>query len=67
MGFKNNYSIEITEIRHLDITIEASTEKEALAKARMNYIEGNYVIDKKDIVAAEFEVVNSNKTESNTY
>lgn len=36
MGFKNNFNIEITEIRHLDIAIEAETEKEALAKARMN-------------------------------
>lgn len=28
MGFKNNFNIEITEIRHLDIAIEAETEKE---------------------------------------
>ena len=40
MGFKNNFNIEITEIRHLDIAIEAETEKEALAKARMNYTLG---------------------------
>ena len=56
MGFK--------EIRHLDIAIEAETEKEALAKARMNYTLGKYVIDNKDIVAAEFEVIddaNSNE------
>ena len=55
MGFKNNFNIEITEIRHLDIAIEAETEKEAL---------GKYVIDNKDIVAAEFEVIddaNSNE------
>ena len=57
MGFKNNFNIEITEIRHLDIAIEAETEKEALAKARMNYTLGKYVIDNKDIVAAEFEVI----------
>ena len=64
MGFKNNFHIEITEIRHLDIAIEAETEKEALAKARMNYTLGKYVIDNKDIVAAEFEVIddaNSNE------
>ena len=59
MGFKNNFNIEITEIRHLDIAIEAETEKEALAKARMNYALGKYVIDNKDIVAAEFEVINN--------
>lgn len=64
MGFKNNFNIEITEIRHLDIAIEAETEKEALAKARMNYALGKYAIDSKDIVAAEFEVIddaNSNE------
>ena len=64
MGFKNNFNIEIMEIRHLDIAIEAETEKEALAKARMNYTLGKYVIDNKDIVAAEFEVIddaNSNE------
>ena len=27
MGFKRNYSVEITEIRHIDINIEADTEK----------------------------------------
>ena len=43
MGFNNNFNIEITEIRHLDIAIEAETEKEALAKSRMNYTFVKYV------------------------
>lgn len=65
MGFKNNFNIEITEIRHLDIAIEAETEKEELAKARMNYTLGKYVIDNKDIVAAEFEVIDDANSNEN--
>ena len=65
MGFKNNFNIEITEISHLDIAIEAETEKEALAKARMNYTLGKYVIDNKDIVAAEFEVIDDANSNEN--
>ena len=56
MGFKRNYSVEITEIRHIDINIEADTEKEALAKAKKYDVDGKYKI--QDIVAAEFEITN---------
>ena len=56
MGFKKNYNVEITEIRHIDISIEAETEKEALDKAKRSYMDGKYLIE--DIVAAEFEIVN---------
>ena len=43
----------------------AETEKEALAKARMNYTLGKYVIDNKDIVAAEFEVIDDANSNEN--
>ena len=37
MGSKRTYNVEITEIKHFDIDIEAESEKEALTKARISY------------------------------
>lgn len=58
MGHKKNYSVEITEIRHIDVDIEAESEKDALKKARISYGNGIYKTEKENIVAAEFEIKN---------
>ena len=58
MGFKRTYSVEITEIRHIDVEVEADNEKDALTKARISYGDGIYKTECNHIVAAEFEIKN---------
>ena len=58
MGFKRTYSVEITEIRHIDADVEAESEKDALKKARISYGNGAYKTESNHIVAAEFEIKN---------
>lgn len=58
MGFKRTYSVEITEIRHIDVDVEAESEKDALKKARISYGNGAYKTESNHIVAAEFEIKN---------
>lgn len=58
MGAKRTYNVEITEIKHFDIDIEAESEKEALTKARISYGNGAYKTQLRNTVAAEFEIIN---------
>lgn len=58
MGFKRTYSVEIMEIRHIDVEVEADNEKDALTKARISYGDGIYKTESNHIVAAEFEIKN---------
>ena len=58
MGLKRTYSVEITEIRHIDVEVEADNEKDALTKARISYGDGIYKTESNNIVAAEFEIKN---------
>mgnify|MGYP005787455135 FL=1 len=58
MGLKRTYSVEITEIRHIDVEVEADNEKDALTKARISYGDGIYKTEGNHIVAAEFEIKN---------
>lgn len=58
MGLKRTYSVEITEIRHIDVEVEADNEKDALKKARISYGDGIYKTESNHIVAAEFEIKN---------
>lgn len=58
MGLKRTYSVEITEIRHIDVEVEADNEKDALTKARISYGDGIYKTERNHIVAAEFEIKN---------
>lgn len=58
MGLKRTYSVEITEIRHIDVEVEADNEKDALTKARISYGDGIYKTESNHIVAEEFEIKN---------
>lgn len=58
MGSKRTYNVEITEIRHIDVDVEAENEKDALTKARLSYGDGLYRTERENIVAAEFEIRN---------
>ena len=58
MGQKRIFNVEITEIRHIDVDVEAESEKDALKKARISYGDGIYKTESNHIVAAEFEIKN---------
>lgn len=58
MGPKRIFNVEITEIRHIDVDVEAESEKDALKKARISYGDGIYKTEGNHIVAAEFEIKN---------
>ncbi len=58
MGPKRTFNVEITEIRHIDVDVEAESEKDALKKARISYGNGAYKTESENIVAAEFEIRN---------
>lgn len=56
MEQKREYLVTVTQIRKINLPINAISEKEAIGEAKRKYLEDKSCCDYSDIVAVEFEI-----------